>query len=177
MCWRIPPDFRAIASLQHSANPNSEQDWLILIHQHILNTPRGTGKGCFFVPSTLVIKGGLAACTRAENNAGVGCAHMRDKERERETGGEEDRAGVSNTLLIKVKEMFYSWRRQQQTQQWHWGQGWNEHASPFPRASAAAHRLTTERWTRPPTLINNVKAHTHLYFYLCEDIYNAFSNG
>lgn len=36
------------------------------------------------------------------------CAYMRDNERE--TGREEDRdgGGLSNTLLIKVKEMFYS---------------------------------------------------------------------
>lgn len=34
------------------------------------------------------------------------CACMRDNERE--TGREEDGGGLSNTLLIKVKEMFYS---------------------------------------------------------------------
>lgn len=88
------------------------------------------------------------------------CAYMRDNERE--TGREEDRdgGGLSNTLLIKVKEMFYSWSRQRQQQQRQQGQGWNELAFPFPRANTA-HSLRPGQRTHPLPLINNVKTHTH----------------
>lgn len=65
------------------------------------------------------------------------CTH--EGQWEQEKGGEVDRdgGGLSNTLQIKVKDMFYSWWRQRQ--QWrHQGQGCLERASSFPMRKCCA---------------------------------------
>lgn len=84
------------------------------------------------------------------------CTHEGQWERDRLWEEDRDGGGLSNTLLIKVKEMFYSWSRRRQRQQRQQGQGWNELASTFPRARAA-HSLTPGQRTLPLTVINNVK--------------------
>lgn len=43
------------------------------------------------------------------------------------------------------------------------GQGWNEHASPFPRANGRTHSLAPGQQTHLLTLIDNVKTHTHTH--------------
>lgn len=91
------------------------------------------------------------------------CAYMRDNVREMGGGGWDGQrrwVGLSNTLLIKVKEMFYSWSRRQQKQQQ--GQGWNELVSPVPQSQCCTHSPTPGQHTpQPLTLINNVNTHSH----------------
>ena len=76
------------------------------------------------------------------------CIYEGRWERERKREKKRHGGGLSNTLLIKVKDMFYSWSKQQQKQQ---GQGCKELASLLPREKAV-HSLRSGRRTLPITV-------------------------
>lgn len=136
---------------------------------HCSSCVRGTRTKCAFLfrswslKCTQVVHKGRKQRRRRQRRL---CASVRDKERGRQEERKTETGWTVHYTPDKgQRDVLFMSQAAAASGSSVGGQGWNEHASPFPRANGRTRSLAPGQQTHLLTLIDNVKTHTHTHIH------------